>query len=140
VGRVVERDRLAEAQGDTRVPMAWQHQQQPTHVLWRYDKDARVVVMSTSIFGPVLFRVRIYNLALDFYGDQVRNLGRARCVETVDGILYYAVGICDAFVLTQMFEPRFQQERLDHATFLGRVFEHSPRIGAVAAALLTEAF
>ena len=48
-----------------------------------------------------------------FRRDHVRNLGRALEMEPSHLLLQHAVRIGDAFVLTQMLEPGFDQERLD---------------------------
>ena len=44
------------------------------------------------------------------------------------------------FVLSQVLDPGFHEERFQHASFFGSILKHPPRIGAVAAALLAELF
>ena len=46
----------------------------------------------------------------------------------------------DAFVLPQMFQPRSHEECFQESPFLSGVFEHAPRVCAVAAALMRKSF
>lgn len=55
--------------------------------------------------------------------------------QSVHVILQDAVGVCDAFVLPEMFEPRRHLEHLDEPAGLRGVLEDVPRIGTVAAAM-----
>lgn len=73
-----------------------------------------------------------------FGGDQMRDLGFAVAMEATDRFLQRAIGVGNARVLAQMFEPRFEVESLDEVARLGGVFEHVPGIGAIAAALQAE--
>jgi hypothetical protein len=61
-------------------------------------------------------------------------------MEALDRLLSRLVGFGDAFVLPQVLEPGFHEERFQHASFFGSILKHAPRIGAVAATLLAELF
>ena len=54
--------------------------------------------------------------------------------------LHQPIGIGDALVLAQMLHPGFHQECLDHPALLGRIFEYTPRIGAVATPFVLERY
>src|SRR5947208_11587953 len=54
--------------------------------------------------------------------------------------LQYAIGVCHPLVLPQMFEPGFHEESFEETALLGGIFEHSPRVGAVATASMRECF
>ena len=68
----------------------------------------------------------------------MRYLGSAAEVKTVDRVLDDPIGIGDAFMLTQVLHPGFDQERFDDMPFLGSVVEDAPRISSVAAPLMFE--
>ena len=44
------------------------------------------------------------------------------------------------FVLAQVLEPGFHEERFQHASFFGSILKNAPRIGTVTATLLAELF
>jgi hypothetical protein len=58
--------------------------------------------------------------------DKMRDLGFAVQVEPGHGILHDPISVGDALVLAQMFPSTFDEERFDHASFLGGVFENAP--------------
>ena len=51
-----------------------------------------------------------------------------------------AIGVCHTFVLTQMLDPRGDEECLDYAPFFSGVLEYFPSIRAIASALVCEFF
>ena len=61
-------------------------------------------------------------------------------VEAQCDFLRGLVGHGDALVLAQMLEPGIDQERFHHPPWLSRVFEYPPIVGAVAPALVGQAF
>lgn len=63
----------------------------------------------------------------------MRNLRLASNIQ-LHLLLDHAIGVSDPLVLTQVFEPRFDQESFEETAFLGGVFEYAPRVGAVPTA------
>ena len=61
-------------------------------------------------------------------------------MEPMNRILQEAVGIRHAFMLPQMFQPRFHKECFQEPPSLGGVLECTPRVGAVTTALLPQPF
>src|SRR6476660_3935058 len=49
----------------------------------------------------------------------------------VNLLLQNSISVRHSLMLTQVFLPGFDQERLHEPATVGRVFEHSPRIGAI---------
>ena len=70
----------------------------------------------------------------------MRDFGRAVEMEAVHAFLDQAIGICNSLVLAQMLCPRRNEESLDDASFVGRILEYVPAIGAVAAPFVSELF
>src|SRR5580765_3994368 len=50
-----------------------------------------------------------------------------------------AIGVGDALMLSQVFQPRIDEEGLEHSFRVRSILVHAPRVGAVALALAAEA-
>src|SRR5215467_2325765 len=72
--------------------------------------------------------------------DQVRNLRRPCGLKSPDRLLDRSIRLGHPLVLPQVLEPRFHEERFQHAPFFGSILKNAPRIGTVAATLLAELF
>ena len=73
--------------------------------------------------------------------DQVRYLGSVANLETTYYLLRNPIGLGDAPMQPQMFEPGIGEKGLNEATVVGRVLEYAPVVSAVATAfarVLTE--
>lgn len=70
--------------------------------------------------------------------DEMRDFGCVAQMEALYAFFDQAIGVCDPLVLAQVLGPRCDEERLDHASFVGGILEHAPTIGAVAATLVSE--
>jgi len=63
--------------------------------------------------------------------DQVGHLRDPRGMKSLDRLLGRPVGLGDAFVLAQVFEPGFHKERFQQACFFASILKNAPRTGAV---------
>src|SRR5882757_664222 len=70
------------------------------------------------------------------HANEMRGLGSAVDEKTTDDLFLRPVGLGDAFVRAQMLEPRVRQECFDETTILSGIFEKSPVVGTVTAALV----
>jgi hypothetical protein len=61
-------------------------------------------------------------------------------MKSLNRVLGRLLGLGDPFVLPQVLEPGFHEERFQHASFFGNILKNAPRIGTVTAALLAELF
>ena len=68
--------------------------------------------------------------------DEMRDLRSSCELITMNRALHGTIGNGHTLVLTQMFMPRFNEERLQKSALLGGVFEYAPGIGGITAALL----
>jgi len=67
-------------------------------------------------------------------------LGSSPKLKSMNFVLQQTVRVGDSLVLTQMFQPRIDHERFQHAPLFGRVLEDGPIIGTVAPPLLGQSF
>ena len=72
--------------------------------------------------------------------DEMRDLRSSCELITMNRALHDTIGNGHTLVLTQMFMPRFNEERLQKSALLGGVFEYAPGIGGITAALLGQPF
>ena len=68
----------------------------------------------------------------------MRDLGRAFNIVSVNHILENAIGIRNAFVLAQMFQPGFHKKGFDNPSLVSGVLEHSPHISTITPTPSTE--
>jgi hypothetical protein len=61
-------------------------------------------------------------------------------MKSLDRLLSRPIGLGDPFVLPQVLEPGFHEERFQHASFFGSILKNAPRKCTVTAALLAELF
>src|SRR5690349_21671510 len=73
-------------------------------------------------------------------GNKMRDLGLATQVKSMNFVLEQTVRVGDALVLSQVFQPRIDNERFQQAAFLGRVLEDAPVICTIAPPLLSQSF
>src|SRR3954465_11634016 len=69
--------------------------------------------------------------------DQMCDCRTSLRVKLVRGVFDYTIRIGDAFVLPQVFKPRFHQEGFDHSPRLSSIFEYSPCEGPISPPLQT---
>ena len=68
------------------------------------------------------------------------DLGPVAQVNSMNFVLKQTVRVGDSLVLTQIFQPRIDDERFQQVAFFCRVLEDAPIIGTVAPPLLTQSF
>ena len=61
-------------------------------------------------------------------------------MKSLDRLLGRPVPLGNPFVLSQVLDPGFHEERFQHASLFGSIFKNAPRIGTVTATLLAELF
>ena len=73
-------------------------------------------------------------------GNKMSDLGSVAQVNSMNFVMKQTVRVGDSLVLTQMFQPRIDDERFQQVTLFCRVLEDAPIIGTVAPPLLTQSF
>src|SRR5260221_14684555 len=75
-----------------------------------------------------------------FGGNKMSDLGLVAQVKSMNFVLKQTIRVGDSLVLTQVFQPRIDDERFQQAPLFGRVLEDTPIIGTVAPPLLSQLF